>query len=385
MAQHNDKIGVGAATIIGINAMIGAGIFAMPSQLSTTVGPASLLSYIMSGAIVLSIVLALGRLSELYPGEGWGYKYPAMWGGHSLGMAASASYMTGVVVAMGFLVQQLGVWLSQYLPFPPLAIGLVFLGLIGLLVLAGAEVSSWGQYVIATGVMIPLVTVASVCWLHMRPELITPVAPFGWYATIEALPSIVFTLLGFEAIASLYRIVENPSKNVPKAAFFTVVTVIGGCMLFVAGALFSIEPGQFSGGLEQAVADVVVRIMPHLWWVRPIATTGATFAIIGTLHSMIWSVAELSYDLAQKTSCKLSETGSILLVTAATAFSCVFLKAGHILHITPLMIVPVYALSIVALLGAEQARDRRLGYIAFGCALFLCLVSGKSTMAIFFS
>lgn len=364
MAEDGKKIGVVAATVIGINAMIGAGIFAMPAKLANIVGPASIVSYALVSLVILSIVFPLGRLALLHPGEGWGYRYPALWGGHFLGMLSSVGYMVGVIVAMGFLTQQLGVWVAQYAPYSPTLIGLVLLAVIVALVLAGTQISEWGQYVIAICVLVPLGLTALVCWLNMKPALLTPFAPYGMKATVTALPTVIFALLGFESIASLYRIVRDPQRNVPKAAVLSVLTVIFMYVLFVAGAMAAIGREYFAAGVDQAFSDVLVTVFPNYGFMRAVIFIGAFFGIFGTLHSMIWSVAELFLDVARKARNglvagvlvrgMLTERVCILLVGGITALCAVVFKADIIFALTPLFIVPAYFLSIVALLFEKK-------------------------------
>jgi len=379
------KIGLLAASVIGINAMIGAGIFAMPAKLSAVVGPASVLSYFLSSLVILSIVFPLGYLALRYPGEGWGYRYPSQWGGHVLGMIASFSYIIGVIIAMGFLTQQLGVWVTQFISLPPQSIGVVLLGTITVLVLLGTQIASWGQYVIAACVLLPLLTVSITCWSYGRLSLLQPFMPYGVGSVFNALPVVLFSLFGFESITSLYAIVENPRKNVPLAAVIAVVTVVGMYMLFVSGALAVVAPIFFSGGVNQAFSEVLTTVLPHLKGMQILISIGAFFGIFGTLHSMIWSVGVLLFDTISKAKNNavvslvrtswLSRRSCIALTSITTLICALGLHADSILELTPLFIVPVYMLSILALLFDSYERKRK----HFLMAVFALLSSGMLT------
>ena len=52
----------------------------------------------------------------------------------------------------------------------------------------------------------------------------------------------LFALLGFECIVSLYSVVENPTKNVPRA-FMIAILFVGGLYLFFTGGIFMDIPG----------------------------------------------------------------------------------------------------------------------------------------------
>jgi len=90
--MKSQKIGLFLAIIIQLNAMVGAGVVAIPSFMIQEAGPSGLLSCIFSIFIVLCMTISLGRLSSLHPGAGWSYRYPAIWGGHFLGMISSSAY-----------------------------------------------------------------------------------------------------------------------------------------------------------------------------------------------------------------------------------------------------------------------------------------------------
>jgi APA family basic amino acid/polyamine antiporter len=396
MAQHEaaNKIGVIAATIIGINAMIGAGIFAMPAKLSATVGIASVFSYIIAAVLVLSIVFALGRLAVLHPGDAWGYRYPALWGGHVVGLISSCAYVFGVIVAMGFLTQQLGIWVGACIGYDSSLVGQVLLALIIALVMAGAEVSSWGQYVIAACVLVPMLVASIVCWMHAQPSLCTPLAPYGYGAVISSLPTIMFSLLGFESIASLYRVVAQPQRNVPRAALYSVLIVVAMFSLFITGALAAIDSRLFVGGLSQPFSQVITTALPGYWWLGGLIWVGAFFAIFGTLHSMVWSVAELFFDVLGKvrSSCMariiaspaVSQRSVVLAVGMLTGVCAITLQADLIMKVTALFIVTTYFLSVVALLFDRRTwQEWSAAGIAVSATVsagWLCVLSLQSIL-----
>jgi len=59
------KIGLATATIIGMNAMIGSGIFTAPAAMASYVGPAGILAYFFVVVSLWFIALSLSRLDEL--------------------------------------------------------------------------------------------------------------------------------------------------------------------------------------------------------------------------------------------------------------------------------------------------------------------------------
>jgi amino acid transporter len=386
MHEADKKIGFFAALVIAINAMIGAGVLAMPAVFARQAGPASIFSFIISIFAVLCIGLSLGRTAELFPGDNWNYRYPARWAGHMVGIISSLLYTFGVIVAMGLLVQQAGVWLQLWMPATSsfsLSFGLMIM--LTLLVIAGTQISSWGQYVIAFFVVVPLLLTSLVCWSHFNPELLTPFMPAGINSILGALPHALFGLLGFESIASLYSVVRNPSKTVPRV-FITAILIVGGMyLLFVGSMIFSIPRSLFQDTYTASLAEVLHTVFPEYKMLASLVTFSAIFAIVGTLHSMIWSISVLLSDLMTKVRSPLIRkifiekvsnrqvqsvlfaSGSIMLVS--------FITPPHwLMPLTAVLIVPSYILSIIPLFMINAEWESRRNIVTVCAFLSSCLI-----------
>ena len=64
------NIGLFMAVMIGIGAMMGPGIFALPGPLAERVGPLGVLSYLVLGLLVLPTALNYGELGAAVPVAG---------------------------------------------------------------------------------------------------------------------------------------------------------------------------------------------------------------------------------------------------------------------------------------------------------------------------
>src|SRR3990167_9031602 len=98
--ENSHKIGLGTATIIGMNAMIGAGIFGISSLLASKVGAAGILTFLFAFFAVWFIAQSVARAAYLWPQEGSFYIYTSQWAGHTIGLIAASSYFIGFLFAM---------------------------------------------------------------------------------------------------------------------------------------------------------------------------------------------------------------------------------------------------------------------------------------------
>ena len=365
MSAGQNKIGLGTAIIVGMNAMIGVGIIAVPSLLAVRTGPAGIFTFMFCIGAVILIGLSLGDLAHRYPGDGWNYLYPSKWGGHILGMIAAFSYFLGVVIAMGFLVQYVGMNLYSFIPIlSPITLGVATLVLLTLLIVAGTEISAWGQYVIIICVLTPLIFTSLLCWWHFNIDYATPFIPYGIRSIFEAAPRALFGLLGFESIVSLYAVVKDPGRNVPLAAVFSVLFIGIFYIFFSSAIIFSIPPEFFAGGVHVPLGQILLRAFPQYWMLGYLVGIGVLFGILGTLHSMIWSLSVLLTSLlkrAKSTSIvrmlkenRWNDNFSVGVVFSLILFFALTGYAEMLINMTALFIVPSYIMSVMALLFIKE-------------------------------
>lgn len=363
--KNHNKIGLLTATIVGMNAMIGIGIAGLPAILANEVGPAGIISCIFSIFLILCIGLSLGRAAELFPGAGWNYLYPSKWGGHKVGIIASTFYVLAVVAAMGFLTQQAGIWCSTFIPFMPAKyLGVLITLILMLFVIAGAETSSRVQYLIAACVILPLGATALYCWFNFDINLVTPFAPHGTGSIFHAVPLIVFAFGGFESIISLYAILEKPKTNIPRAFIFAILGVGSLYIFFFYGILFAIPNKYFEGGLNTTLFHVLSAYFPQAKILATLVLFGAVFGIIGTLHSMIWSLSTLITSVLKRTKSKLIHNAldkkiwnnktSVIITTIAIATTSLLIKGETLLPLTSMLIISTFVLSIFALVFVKK-------------------------------
>ena len=77
-------LGLFDATMIGIGAMIGAGIFVLTGIAAGEAGPAALIAFALNGFVTLLTALSYAELASSYPKSGGGYSYirkafPGVW------------------------------------------------------------------------------------------------------------------------------------------------------------------------------------------------------------------------------------------------------------------------------------------------------------------
>jgi amino acid efflux transporter len=363
MSTNTEKIGLATATIIGMNAMIGSGIFTAPAALAANVGPAGILAYLFVIIAALFMALSLARLAQLYPEEGSFYTYAKQWGGHTIGMIAIGSYFIGLVIAMGLLAQMAGSYLHHFFPsLSPQLLATSTLVILTLLNMFGMALSELGQKILICTTIFPLIAITILCFFKGSLSNLTPFAPHGFGNVLKATRMVIFGFFGFECATSLFNIVKKPEKNVPRALTLSILIVGTIYLLFVAAIIYSVPLHLFVDP-RMPLSDVLSVVFPTIPWLITLIHCAILSAIIGTIHSMIWASSNLlTLIVTQFKNATIKKIGSlitpkiaVLMVGAAILTSNMLLHNLNLFfYITAIFIVISFVLSLITLLTLKK-------------------------------
>jgi len=334
--ENSQKIGLATATIVGMNAMIGAGIFSITSSLASGVGPASILSYIFVFFAVWFIAQSFARAAYLWPQEGSFYAYASQWGGHKLGLAAAGAYLFGFLIAMALLCKVAGS--NLHAVFPSISaenLGLIMLGSLVILNVMGMTLSRIGQYILIIFTVFSLVATTTLCLTKINLANLTPFMPYGAWSIVQGTRVAIFSLFGFECITSLFNIVENPGKNVPKALQYSLFLVGIIYLFFISSIILSVPLAIFTSQENVTIPQALAYLFPDNTFILDLITFSILSAIIGTVHSMIWSGSELMLSYFKKLK---SDTIKNLIAQEIITQKTTVLLCGFIMFVSFILI-----------------------------------------------
>lgn len=381
------KIGLMTATIVGMNAMIGSGIFTIPPKLAINVGPAGILTTVLVAIASWFIAISIARVATLFPEEGSFYVYAKQWGGHTMGIISSGAYIIGLLVAMGFLTQISAQYLKDYFPsYSLFALGTIALTSLVVLNMIGMVMSKAGQYVIICCTLFPLLATIILCATKVSLQNLTPFAPHGFSTVFKSTKDVIFAFLGFEATASLFSVVKDPEKNVPRAITYSMTIVACLYILFISALLLSLPAGTFTDA-KMPITDGLLKVFPNHKWIIDGIHISILSAILGVLNAIMWSTSKLLISLVKRlkssfakyliASNTLNSQTSVLFIGSVIFISFITLKsAGLFFSLTALFVVFAYVTSIITLLTIKkewqsgQNIKTMIGLIAAGFIIF---------------
>jgi len=383
--DHKQKIGVATAIIIGMNAMIGSGIFALPSELGSSIGPACIVTTLLVAIAIWFMALSIAKLAALFPQAGSFYTYASQWGGHVTGLLSSGAYVVGLLIAMGLLCRMAGIYLHYYFPQLSTAqLALLTLFILTVLNMFGAVLASLGQYILIILTVFPLLATTIMCFTKANFSNLIPFAPYGYENVLLATRVVIFGFFGFECSTSLVSRMYNPEKNVPRALTYSLIMVAFIYLAFITSLILAVPLNLFSSP-DTSVIVPLKHIFPNSRWLLEGIHISILAAILGTIHSMIWSASALLLSLIKlfknKFTHKLVDRGIItdktmvLFVGLCIFASFLTFKHQQFFYFTALFIVFAYATSIITLLTIKKERNFK--------SLFITTMGLITTSAIF--
>jgi amino acid transporter/nucleotide-binding universal stress UspA family protein len=247
------------ATMIGVGAMIGAGIFVLTGIAAGVAGPALILAFLLNGFVALLTAMSYAELGSCYHDAGGGYLWVKeglpQWNGFLSGwMSWFAHAVACSVYALGFgayfdhVLRELGTSLPQWTFLSPqklLAAGIAVV--FGYINFRGAsETGKVGNLVTIGKIIILAIFIGFGLEVILKRsdwrEAFTPFLPNGLGGVIRAMGLTFIAFQGFEVISQCSEEVKNPRKNIPRAIFLSLIIVVPIYLLVSVAALGAVRP-----------------------------------------------------------------------------------------------------------------------------------------------
>ena len=257
-------------TMIGIGAIIGAGIFALTGNAAATkAGPAVVLSFVLSGIGCAFAGLCYAEMAAMIPVAGSAYTYAYATLGELfawiIGWALVLEYAVGAITVAiswsGYLVRFLEKGFDIHLPFEWVngymvtqtdAAGIVHHGLfnvpavllvcaITVLLIVGVKESARATSAIVFIKIAAVLLFIGIGATHVNTANWSPFVPFGPWGIVQGAGTIFFAYIGFDAVTTMSEEAKNAQRDLPIGiiASLVVCTVL---YIAVAGVLTGMVP-----------------------------------------------------------------------------------------------------------------------------------------------
>jgi APA family basic amino acid/polyamine antiporter len=276
-------------TLLGIGAIIGAGIFVLTGVAAATkAGPAITLSYVVAGFACAFSALAYAELAAAIGGCGSAYGYAYAGLGELIawiigwdlileyGVATSAvaigwsGYASNALAAVGLPLPDVLLRAPAeggFMNLPAAAIVLV----LAVLLSVGVRESVRFNAVMVLVKLLAIAIFVGVALFNVHPANWSPYMPFGWGGVVGGAALIFFAYIGFDAVSTAAEEARNPQRDLPIGilASLAVCTVI---YMVVAALLTGVAPYTTLNSASP-VADVLLGLGYD--WAAALVSAGA--------------------------------------------------------------------------------------------------------------
>lgn len=345
-----------SVTMIGVGAMIGAGIFVLTGIAAGVSGPAILVAFLLNGIVALFTASAYAELGGSIPEAGGGYLWVKKslpqpsgflsgwmsWMAHSV---ACSLYAVGFGAYFGEMLLEFNV--SPFLPPEILKKSLAILIVIifSYINYRGAkETGKAGNVVTLLKILILfLFVLMGAKIIFSEPSRLSHFTPFfaeGYLGILTAMGLTYIAFEGYEIIAQSGEEVKNPERNIPRAIFISLLIVVPIYVFVAFIALGVVNPGAMNAWSflaakkEVAMVEAARNISA---WGSAILLVGGLLSTVSALNATIYSSSRVSFAMGRDHN--LPPVFSRIHTTFRTPYGS--LHVSSVLVISMILLLPI--------------------------------------------
>jgi APA family basic amino acid/polyamine antiporter len=299
------ELGVFGATMMGLGAMVGTGVFVSIGIAAGVAGPAVLLAIALAALVATCNALSSAQLAASMPVSGGTYEYGNAYLNHWLGFTAGWMFLCAKTASAATAALGFAGYLLRILDYgdATVPVAVVTAAALTAIVLTGIRLSNRANIVIVSITLFALLFFIAGGAFVVASEGSRPWTPLFaassggggamsglFHAT--ALMFVAFT--GYARIATLGEEVHEPRTTIPRAIIVTLI--VTGLIYMAVGAvgIAIVGPETLAGAAHTEIAplEVVARALA-IPGAATIVAIGAITAMLGVLLNLILGLSRV--------------------------------------------------------------------------------------------
>ena len=289
------RLGLGDAVVLGLGAMIGAGVFAALGPAAAAAGGGLLIGVGLAATVAYCNATSSAQLAAVYPQSGGTYVYGRERLGPFWGYLAGWGFVVGKTASCAAMALTVGAYAAPEWQ-RPIAVGAVVA--LTAVNLQGVQKTAWLTRVIVAVVLsaLAVVVVAARGGGQTSLDNVGPLLDTGGVRGIlESAGLLFFAFAGFARIATLGEEVRDPATTIPRAIPLALGITLVVYATVAVSALVAAGPEVLAASTAP-LADVVRT--GSLDWLAPAVRVGGTVAALGVLLSLLVGVSRTTFAMA---------------------------------------------------------------------------------------
>ncbi|MCX3059233.1 APC family permease [Streptomyces beihaiensis] len=288
-------LGVRDAVVVGLGAMIGAGVFAALGPAARSAGSGLLYALAAAAVVAYCNATSSARLAARYPVSGGTYVYGRERLGPFWGYLAGWAFVVGKTASCAAMALTVGtyVWPGQ-----AHAVAVVAVVAVTAVNYLGVQKSAGLTRVVVAVVLAVLAAVVIVCVASgpARASRLEPGLSGGVGGVLGGAGLLFFAFAGYARVATLGEEVRDPARTIPRAipialaitlVVYAAVAVAAVSVLGTRGLATASAP--LADAVRAAGADGLV----------PVVRAGAAVAALGSLMALVLGVSRTTLAMAR--------------------------------------------------------------------------------------
>ena len=230
--DKKDKFGLWSIVLLGINSIIGTGIFLLPNRAYALMGPSSLLILLFDAFLAGCLALCFAEVAGFFSRNGGPYLYAKAAFGDFVGYEVGVLKLVVTIIAWAAMAVGFATALGAAFPFfagdtMKNLIAAVLIGGLTIMNIAGVKISKILNNLMTISKLVPLCVFIAVGLFFVNGSNFTPFVPTHMAdgAFANAAITMFFAYTGFEAIAVAAEDFKDPKKDLPRGIILTMIIV----------------------------------------------------------------------------------------------------------------------------------------------------------------
>jgi len=286
-------LGVRAATVVGLGAMLGTGVFAVWTPAYALAGP-----WIVAGLLIAATVAVLNavstvRLARVLPESGGAYAYGRAFIGRPAALIAGYAFVIGKSASAGAAALTIGAYAW---PGYECVVGLVAVAIALAVDLRGIVRSVRVSAVLVALVIAALGALAIAWWSTQSTAMPSAAGTPGAVDLLAASGLLFVAFAGYARITVLGEEVRDPARTIPRAVLASFAIVI---VVYVVVALTVVAAAASGVTLSPAPLTDIARASAGEW-LTVVMRVGAVIAAGAVLLSLLAGVGRTLFAMADR-------------------------------------------------------------------------------------
>lgn len=294
------RLGLRDAVVVGLGAMLGAGVFVAFGPAADAAGGALPIALALAGAIAWANADSSARLAARHPTSGGAYAYGRARLSPAAGTLAGAAFLVGKTASVGAVALTVGVYLW---PGQARAVAVAAVVVLTALAVGGVQRSARVTAVVVVAVLAVLAAVAVLAvtgggqaWAGLEGFGPGGADGRGALGVLDGAGLLFFAFAGYARIATLGEEVTDPRRTLPRAIAIALAVVLVTYAL-VGTVLVGVLGTDRLAGSTRPVVDTVATLGADGF--VPVVVAAAVAAALASGLGVLLGLSRTAFAMAR--------------------------------------------------------------------------------------